>query len=130
MFLRYLRLIFYFFFLGYLTHSQGFNIICFWLIQWDTGGCCFEYFLHNILRFINFYTFMIFLDYFYGNVLLLLTIFIVIHLRFIHERPARMIGATQSHVLTEINWLIDWLAAISMIWNTNMAAVTSCENAW
>ena len=73
---------------------------------------------------------MIFLDYFYWNGLLSLTIFIVvIHLLFIHERPARMIGATPSHVLTEINWLIDLLAAISMFCNTNMAAVTSCENA-
>ena len=72
---------------------------------------------------------MTFLDYFYWNGLLSLTIFIVIHLRFIHERPVRMIGATPSHVLTEINWLIDLLAAISMFWNTNMAAVTSCENA-
>ena len=72
---------------------------------------------------------MTFLDYFYWNGLLSLTIFIVIHLRFIHERPARMIGATPSHVLTEINWLTDLLAAISMFWNTKMAAVTSCENA-
>ena len=72
---------------------------------------------------------MTFLDYFYWNGLLSLTIFIVIHLRFIHDRPARMIGATPSHVLTEINWLTDLLAAISMFWNTNMAAVTSCENA-
>ena len=72
---------------------------------------------------------MIFLDYVYWNGLLSLIILIVIHLRFIHERPPRMIGATPSHVLTEINWLIDLLAAISMFWNTNMAAVTSCENA-
>ena len=53
---------------------------------------------------------MIFSDYhiyFYWNGLLSLIIFIVIHLRFIHERPARMIGATPSHVLTEINGLID-----------------------
>ena len=73
---------------------------------------------------------MTFLDYFYWNGLLSLTIFIVIHLRFIHERPARMIGATPSHVLTEINWLTDLLAAISMFWNTKMAAVTSCENSF
>ena len=72
---------------------------------------------------------MTFLDYFYWNGLLSLTIFIVIHLRFVHERPARMIGATPSHVLTEINWLTDLLAAISIFWNTKMAAVTSCENA-
>ena len=50
---------------------------------------------------------MTFLDYFYWNGLPSLTIFIVIHLRFIHERPARMIGATPSHVLTEISWLTD-----------------------
>ena len=29
-------------------------------------------------------------------------------MRFIHEPLARMIGATPSHVLTLINWLIDW----------------------
>ena len=70
---------------------------------------------------------MTFLDYFCWNGLLSLTIFIVIHLRFIHDHPARMIGAAPSHVLTEINWLTDLLAAISMFWNTNMAAVTSYD---
>ena len=36
-----------------------------------------------------------------------LSIFIV--MRFIHEPLAWMIGATPSHILTLINWLIDWL---------------------
>ena len=32
-------------------------VLRFWLIQWDAGGCCFEYFLHinNPLKYNNFY---------------------------------------------------------------------------
>ena len=37
---------------------------------------------------------------------------VVFVMRFIHEPLARMIGASPSHVLTLINWLIDWLLGI------------------
>ena len=46
----------------------------------------------------------------------MLEIFIFIVIRFIHEPLAWMIGATPSHVLTLINWLIDWLISENRIY--------------
>ena len=46
----------------------------------------------------------------------MLEIFIFLVIRFIHEPLAWMIGATPYHVLTLINWLIDWLISENRIY--------------
>ena len=46
----------------------------------------------------------------------MLEMFIFLVIRFIHEPLAWMIGATPSHVLTLINWLIDWLISENRIY--------------
>ena len=89
------------------------------------GGCCFEYFLHDILGYINLYLFLYVYDIFklflltcivLLSLLLLLTVFIVI--RFIHEPPARMIPRMIPISRIDVNKLIVWLLFSALFLNT------------
>ena len=88
------------------------------------GGFCLEYFLHDILGYINLYLFLYVYDIFnlfllkciVLLLLLLLTVFIVI--RFIHEPPARMIPRMIPIPLIDVNKLIVWLLFSALFLNT------------
>ena len=90
------------------------------------GGRCFEYFLHDILGYINLYLFLYVYDIFklfllkcivLLLLLLLLTVFIVI--RFIHEPLlARMIPRMIPIPRIDVNKLIDWLLFSALFLNT------------
>ena len=91
------------------------------------GGFCLEYFLHDILGYINLYLFLYVYDIFnlfllkcivllLLLLLLLLTVFIVI--RFIHEPPARMIPRMIPIPLIDVNKLIVWLLFSALFLNT------------
>ena len=71
---------------------------CVTVTKWFIVGGVFPWNVFLLLIFFYYYS--------YALCLFWRSIFIV--MRFIHEPLARMVGATPSHVLTLINWLIDW----------------------